>query len=418
MKRRGPRLELGAGIWGGLAAVVVIAVLLPVAPQLGHRIQEDACSRFGACTTLEEMSLACSRPDRGAITGKARTTVYHAPVDDGRSQLSLFADGTATVVEVDGPHPVAAEASQGGPVAEVGPFEEYGFTSHVDARRWLVGRTPGDRAVADSSAGPANDTVGAGYFRMQEALGLGAMQNRPADAAVSAVSVPGATERSVIVSTRADGSYTTFAVAELPWQESPRITSMAAWMGITGMLTYAIEHDPRGVPVGLTLSGTARERWNMDVLRSQQVGSQSLAAADDVEPFAIRTYSLDLRTARNAEAFDAVFETVRHGAAEIRVLPRRQFDRLVVDGDYDRNPVDALADRIGADAVLVSARYAPGRAGSGSLSTAAMLSLVSGVPQRGVGELMLESAESMDLANPETEPESLVDCEIEETEEE
>ena len=47
-----------------------------------------------------------------------------------------------------------------------------------------------------------------------------------------------------------------------------------------------------------------------------------------------------------------------------------------------------------------------------------MLSLVSGVPQRGVGELMLESAESMDLANPETEPEPLVDCEIEETEEE
>ena len=156
----------------------------------------------------------------------------------------------------------------------------------------------------------------------------------------------------------------------------------------------------------------------MDVLRSQQVGSQSSAAADDAEPFAIRTYSLDLRTARNAEAFDAVFETVRHGAAEIRVLPRRQFDRLVVDGDYDRNPVDALADRIGADAVLVSARYAPGRAGSGSLSTAAMLSLVSGVPQRGVGALMLESAESMDLANPETEPEPLVDCETEETEEE
>lgn len=415
----GRRQGVLLGAAGAVAAVC--AALLPVAPRMGFALQSDACDAFGACQTAELMTDSCTADTRSGAGGQAATPVYFEEIVPGRAALRYFADGTASVV-----------------ADESGGMRAHRFPASTDALRWLVGRNPAESAAVDRAWGPAAQGQTDAVLAGAEQLGLGP---RTEAADTSAVVRTTAREESAVLTAAADGSYTVHQTMTLPWRPSARLTGMLRWMGQQSHLVVSTEHTATGAPVSVTLTAPARADWDLRVLTGTQPKAElSRAEAPETDAFRLRSYTLDLTRQQNAQAFLDAFPT-RYGeqGRTFPAPPAEQYPAAAEAGEGDEtgegegtgegagegagdgaraaevHPVDALAARILADAVLVETAYEGSDAQAQELTPDLLLALQAGLPVEDGAHAFaprLVEAQAMDLARPESALAPIVNCEV------
>lgn len=382
-------------LFGSAGAVAVLCLaLLPVAPRLGFALQADACDAFGACRTAELMTGACTADTRSSVSGQARTPVYFEQVAPGEAGLRFFADGTAGVVaeQADGP-------------------QSHRFPTGEAALRWLVARNPAEAAAVDQAWGPAATGQTEAVLGGADALGLGVRTDAADTSAVEDVAAGG---EHAVMTVAHDGGYSVHQTMTLPWGGSARLTGLAAWLGVRSHLVVRTDHSTTGVPTSVTLTGPMRTGWDLRVLTGTEPTAGGTAPeAPTADAFGLRSYTLDLTRQQNADAFAGVF-TTRYGA-DGRTFPAPPASPHPTGGDEDgTHPVDAFADRIRSDGVLVEARYEAESQEARTLTVDAVLALMTGVPLADVPAEFaprLTDASAMDLARPESALSPIVNCE-------
>ena len=435
----------------GLAVVVglvVSAILaMPLAPSLAESLRIAVCKVTGGDCGATRPIPNCLVASRDRTVGASLTAYSVKGGRDDKVSVLKYGDGTAKIVLAD-TYSIGGEAHAGTQLdlaaiaqqlkasgygnasltATGGMQLVYNFPSHAAADAWADQNRGVIDQLVNFAGGPLTDGLEQGMNWVGRKLGIGGDSVRAPDAIVvevgaqlkggggyGASTLAGVAGEASGKSTGAleislhDGSQKFTGAMEVGASGGVDLAFVGAKLGLTGKAAYTVGYDPNGVPVSMTITGTATRTASLGTAKKglpiSDADKISYAGSGQAGTLYTRSYTLDLRNPANLTAFQQAFVTAGPVA-----LPRVAAGLDGIDPIATAANFTPLMDRIATDSVYVQAEYQTAETGgSGGLKVGEGIAFgVEGTYKSNTSTL--EDAQSQDFGVPASQLGPLSTC--------